>query len=116
MEDVHFAFDKSNLSDYARNSLDGDAAAIAATAAKSPGLQVDVSGHTDWIGTAAYNQGLSERRANAVKDYLVRKGLDASRIRTHAYGETQPIAPNTTAEGRALNRRAEIRTSQECAP
>jgi OOP family OmpA-OmpF porin len=72
---------------------------------------VDVSGHTDWIGTDAYNQALSERRANTVKDYLVQKGVDASHIRTFAYGESQPVAPNTTPEGRALNRRAEIRTT-----
>ncbi|MBL6750761.1 MAG: OmpA family protein [Nevskia sp.] len=110
-EDVHFAFDKYNLTDYAKASLDGDATTISSLATKYPTLNVDVSGHTDWIGTDAYNQALSERRANAVKDYLVRKGVETSRIRTFAYGESQPVAPNTTAEGRALNRRAEIRTS-----
>lgn len=112
-EDVHFAFDKYNLTEYAKASLDGDATTINKLAGTYPGLKVDVAGHTDWIGTDAYNQALSERRATAVKDYLVRKGVDAGRIRTYAYGESQPVAPNTTAEGRALNRRAEISTKGE---
>lgn len=112
-EDVHFAFDKYNLTEYAKASLDSDAATITKLSADHPSMKVDVSGHTDWIGTDAYNQALSERRATAVKDYLVRKGIDAGRIRTYAYGESQPVAPNTTAEGRALNRRAEIRTKGE---
>jgi len=109
-ENVHFAFDKSNLSDYAKASLTGDAQTINKLTTANPQLKVNVAGHTDWIGTAAYNQALSERRANAVKSYLGMKGVDASRIDTFAYGESKPIAPNTTAEGRALNRRAEIST------
>jgi len=112
-EDVHFAFDKYNLTGYAQASLDGDVSTINKLSTSFPSLKVDVSGHTDWIGTDAYNQALSERRATAVKDYLVRKGIDAGRIRTYAYGESQPVAPNTTAEGRALNRRAEISTKGE---
>jgi OmpA-OmpF porin, OOP family len=110
-DDVHFAFNQSNLSDYARASLDSDVGVISQLTGHYPSLKVDVSGHTDWVGTDAYNQALSERRAATVKEYLVRKGVDAGRIRTFAYGESQPVAPNTTAEGRALNRRAEIRTN-----
>jgi Outer membrane protein and related peptidoglycan-associated (lipo)proteins len=109
-EDIHFAFDKSKLTDYAKASLDSDAATIQKLEQEYPDLKVDISGNTDWIGTAEYNMGLSERRANAAKDYLVRKGVDGSRVTTYAYGETKPIAPNTTSEGRALNRRDEIRT------
>ncbi|HEU0197765.1 MAG TPA: OmpA family protein [Nevskiaceae bacterium] len=109
-ENVHFAFDKSNLSDYAKASLNGDAKSINKLATQYPDLQVDVSGNTDWIGTSAYNQALSERRANSVRDYLQMQGVDATRIHTFAYGETRPVAPNTTAEGRALNRRAQVRT------
>jgi OOP family OmpA-OmpF porin len=112
-EDVHFAFDKYNLTGYAQASLDGDVVTINKLSTTFPSLKVDVAGHTDWIGTDAYNQALSERRATAVKDYLVRKGVAAGRIRTYAYGESQPVAPNTTAEGRALNRRAEISTKGE---
>ena len=112
-KDVHFAFDKYSLTEYAKASLDSDVTAINKLAGTYPSLKVDVAGHTDWIGTDAYNQALSERRASAVKDYLVRKGVDSGRIRTYAYGESQPVAPNTTAEGRALNRRAEISTKGE---
>ena len=112
-DDVHFAFDKYNLNEYAQASLDGDVTTINKLSGSFPSLKVDISGHTDWIGTDAYNQALSERRATAVKDYLVRKGIDAGRIRTYAYGESQPVAPNTTAEGRALNRRSEISTKGE---
>ena len=64
--------------------------------------------NTDWIGTEEYNQALSERRAAAVKAYLVSKGIDANRIYTEGKGELQPIADNRTREGRAKNRRVEV--------
>lgn len=70
---------------------------------------VDVYGHTDSTGSDAYNQGLSERRAVAVADYLVDRGVEAARLETLGYGETQPIASNDTVEGRAQNRRVEIK-------
>jgi OOP family OmpA-OmpF porin len=72
--------------------------------------QLDVTGHTDNRGTKAYNQKLSERRAASVKGYLVKKGVVASRITTRGYGFEQPVADNKTAEGRAQNRRVEIRS------
>lgn len=76
---------------------------------KDINLEVVVAvGHTDSIGTEAYNLKLSERRAQAVKAYLVSKGIDASRIYTEGKGEAQPIASNKTAEGRAKNRRVDI--------
>lgn len=109
-EDVYFPFDKSELTDYAKGVLDNAAKVISGLTAKFPSLKVDVSGHTDWIGTDGYNQGLSERRANSVKQYLVRKGVDGGRINTYAYGEARPKATNETDEGRALNRRGEVRT------
>ena len=65
-------------------------------------------GHTDWIGTDKYNQKLSERRANAVKAYLVSKGVPAEKIFTEGKGKKQPIASNKTREGRAKNRRVEV--------
>ena len=65
-------------------------------------------GHADSIGTDAYNQALSVRRADAVKAYLQSKGLEANRVYTEGKGEKQPIANNSTAEGRAKNRRVEI--------
>jgi OOP family OmpA-OmpF porin len=111
-EDVHFAFDKSDLDAEAQSILDNASTTIGELVKTYPDLKVEVSGHTDWIGTDGYNQGLSERRANSVKTYLTRKGVDAGRITTYAYGESRPIATNETAEGRALNRRAEVETKE----
>ncbi len=65
-------------------------------------------GHTDWVGSDAYNQKLSVRRAEAVKGYLVSKGIEANRIYTEGKGEKQPVADNRTSAGRAKNRRVEI--------
>jgi len=73
-----------------------------------PDLKVSVDGHTDSIGSEAYNQKLSERRAKAVRDYMVAQGVDASRITTRGFGKSKPVASNDTAEGRAENRRVEI--------
>ena len=112
-EDVHFAFDKSDLTDYAKSLLDNAAKVINDLSKNYPSLKVDVGGHTDWMGTDAYNQGLSERRANVVKQYLTRKGVDAGRMSTQAYGEARPKATNETEEGRALNRRTEVRTREK---
>ncbi|NLI72017.1 MAG: OmpA family protein, partial [Bacteroidales bacterium] len=67
-----------------------------------------VKGHTDSTGPESYNQGLSERRAQAVADYLVSQGVSNSVISTEGYGESQPIATNDTAEGRKANRRVEF--------
>lgn len=116
---VYFAFDKSDLSSEAMATLDSAAATIGDLSKTYPSLKVEVSGHTDWIGTDGYNQGLSERRANSAKNYLVRKGVNSGRIATFAYGESRPVAPNSTPDGkddpagRALNRRAELETRGE---
>jgi OOP family OmpA-OmpF porin len=73
---------------------------------------VSVEGHTDWIGSDAYNQGLSERRANAVQAYLIEQGISPSRLSTSGYGESRPISSNETREGRALNRRVELHVQE----
>ena len=82
-------------------------------AEQHPSLKVKVDGHTDWIGTDGYNMGLGERRAAAVKQYLMRKGVAGDRIDTTSYGESKPVASNQTDEGRAQNRRTELRTTAE---
>ncbi|HSB78188.1 MAG TPA: OmpA family protein [Candidatus Methylomirabilis sp.] len=74
-----------------------------------PGQKISIEGHTDSTGTAKYNQGLSERRAAAVKDYLLKNGVtDGGRIATSGYGQTKPVASNSTKQGRFENRRVEI--------
>ena len=100
---VNFDFDKATIRPDAAVILDE-----AASMLSSHSGNVTVSGYTDSVGTDVYNQGLSERRANAVKEYLVGKGIDASRLTTMGYGESNPIASNDTADGRALNRRVEL--------
>jgi OOP family OmpA-OmpF porin len=69
---------------------------------------VTVAGYTDSTGPAAYNQGLSERRAEAVKNLLISEGVDPDKVKTVAYGETDPVASNATREGRARNRRTNV--------
>jgi len=102
--DTFFDFDKATLKPEGRQVLDQVAAQ-----ASSINLETLIAvGHTDSIGTEAYNQSLSERRANSVKEYLVGKGIDPNRIYTEGKGELQPVASNATREGRAQNRRVEI--------
>ena len=85
----------------------------AATLNKNPDLKVEVAGHTDDVGDANLNMGLSDRRAKTVMDYLIRYGVDPSRLSFRGYGESEPIANNTTVEGRAQNRRVELRIIRE---
>ncbi len=82
---------------------------VAGILMKNPAMEVEVQGHTDNTGSAKYNQWLSEKRAQRVKDYLVSKGIDPSRLEAKGYGLTQPVASNATAEGRAQNRRVELK-------
>ncbi len=74
----------------------------------NPGLTVQIEGHTDSIGSDQYNMGLSDRRARSVKSHLVMKGIDGSRLTTKGFGETDPVAENSTDEGRAQNRRVDF--------
>lgn len=102
--DTFFDFDKSTLKPEGRQVLDQVAAQVSSINLET----LIATGHTDSIGTEQYNQGLSERRAASVKNYLVSKGIAADRIYTEGKGESQPIASNATREGRAQNRRVEI--------
>ncbi len=81
----------------------------AASLNKYPSIRVEVGGHTDSDGAAAYNESLSERRASTVRDYLEGRGVDRGRMTVRGYGEAQPIADNATAEGKAENRRVVLR-------
>jgi outer membrane protein OmpA-like peptidoglycan-associated protein len=78
-----------------------------------PGLKLAVEGYTDTTGTAAFNQTLSEQRANAVRDYLIQQGLDAGTITAQGFGPANPVASNDTPQGRQQNRRVEIIISGE---
>ncbi len=105
MDNVLFDFDKSAIKPDGVKILDRLIAFLKENAEK----KVDLEGHTDSVGTEQYNQGLSERRTAAVKDYLTTRGIDAGRVSSKGFGETKPIADNKTAEGRAKNRRVEIK-------
>lgn len=100
-----FDFDKATLRTDATASLD---AAIAKYRGNASLVSMTVVGHTDSVGEEAYNQGLSERRAAAVRDYLISQQLDGTKIDASGRGETSPVASNETAEGRQKNRRVEI--------
>ena len=102
--DVLFDFDRYNIKPQFYHLLDE----VAVVFEKNPGLRVRIEGHTDNVGTAAYNIKLSLRRANSVMEYLVRKGIAKDRLSIEGFGFTRPIAPNSTEEGRALNRRVEL--------
>lgn len=101
---VEFDFDKSTLRPESQQTLNEATEVLK----QYPDIRVEVAGHTDSIGTEEYNQGLSERRAAAVYDYLVANGIDGSRLNSRGYGETSPIADNATREGRQRNRRTEL--------
>ena len=102
--DVLFDFDKSVVKPDGKAKLDDLASKV-----RGVNLEVVIAiGHADSIGSDAYNQKLSVRRAESVKAYLVSKGIEANRIYTEGKGEKQPVADNRTREGRAKNRRVEI--------
>ncbi|WNO54668.1 OmpA family protein [Stakelama saccharophila] len=102
---ITFATDSSTVQPQFKPTLDQ----VAQVLDQYEKTYVDVYGHTDSTGSEAYNQALSERRAQSVADYLSAEGVSRARIGTRGYGETQPIASNDTEEGRASNRRVEIK-------
>ena len=105
LPDVTFAVDSTDITPSFRNALDQ----VAQSMIQYPSSLVDVMGHTDSTGSESYNLDLSRRRAESVSNYLVSRGVSRARLATVGYGEQYPLADNTTPEGRAQNRRVEIR-------
>lgn len=103
-QDILFATDSAVVS----SSLQGDLRVLANSLQRYPDTSVEITGHTDNTGAAAYNKDLSERRAAAVATILIADGVSSRRIATYGAGEDQPIATNLTAAGRAQNRRVDI--------
>jgi OOP family OmpA-OmpF porin len=105
LEGVGFATNSDELTPASRDILDGTAAELA----RYPEMKVEIAGHTSSTGPDEYNLDLSQRRAQAVADYLISKGLNPARFTVKGYGESEPVADNGTREGRAQNRRVELR-------
>jgi OmpA-OmpF porin, OOP family len=102
---INFDFNKANIREADMDELEKGVKFIK----KYPNAKIKIAGHTDSIGSDAFNQGLSERRAAAAKKYFADQGkIEAKRMSPVGYGESKPIAPNKTEEGRAKNRRVEI--------
>ncbi|MCK7595713.1 OmpA family protein [Microbulbifer sp. CAU 1566] len=105
LENIQFETNSATLTSSAKTSLNK----VVQSLRNQPNTQVEVAGHTDNMGKDDYNLGLSGRRAESVRRYLVERGVNASRISARGYGETQPIASNATNAGRAQNRRVELK-------
>ena len=103
-EKILFAFSKSDLGDSAKQNLNKLVTALN----DYPNTNIEIQGHTDSRGTDEYNMGLSQRRANTVRDYLVAQGISGSRLTTRGFGESAPAYSNDTPEGMAQNRRVEF--------
>ena len=100
-----FDFNKADIKPKYYKNLDEVVRVLKA----NPGLKVEIQGHTDNIGSAGYNMKLSLRRAQAVANYLIKHGISPSRLKVKGYGFTRPVASNDTPEGRALNRRVQLK-------
>ena len=108
MPDVLFDFNKYTLKPAARERL----ARVSGIVLAYPDLKLEIEGHTDSIGSDEYNQALSEKRAAAVRDYLVSSGVSTSNVAARGMGKTDPVADNRSAAGRKLNRRVEMIVSE----
>jgi outer membrane protein OmpA-like peptidoglycan-associated protein len=110
IRDVHFEFDKAKLTSADKVVLDKIATRLKAEA---PDARLTVTGHTDSVGSDAYNQKLSDRRAHSVVEYLISQGVPRSSfVSVTGAGESQPVADNKTADGRSMNRRTEIQINR----
>lgn len=104
LEGVNFDFDESVIRPEDQANIDKDVA----TLEQWGKVNIEVAGHTDSRGSDEYNMTLSEQRANAVRNHLIKKGIEADRLTAVGYGESQPVADNATDEGRFKNRRVEL--------
>jgi OOP family OmpA-OmpF porin len=109
---VNFDFGSDKLTAEARSTLDQ----LAQSLVTQPGLELQIAGHTDSLGPASYNLTLSQKRANAVRNYLIAHDVKASRLKAEGFGEFNPIASNETEEGRAQNRRVEFKVIDKSVP
>ncbi|PPE73292.1 hypothetical protein C3942_13540 [Solimonas fluminis] len=109
LRNINFEFNKATLTADGRAILDG----IAAGLRGQPTMEVEIEGHTDSIGSDAYNLKLSKARANSVRDYLVSQGVQAGRLSAKGMGESVPVSSNKTDEGRAQNRRVEFKVIKQ---
>jgi len=105
VSDLRFEIDKAEI----QRVYHDDLKQVVTVLRKNPEIEVEIQGHTDNQGTAAYNRKLSERRARAVQNFLVEAGIDKNRMHYKGYGESEPVATNETAAGREKNRRVEIK-------
>jgi outer membrane protein OmpA-like peptidoglycan-associated protein len=104
---VHFQFGKTDLRDDGRQQIER---ALAEIQGSAQGISYEIEGHADAVGTEPFNQQLGQARAEAIKEYLAAKhGVPLERMKVVSYGESRPMAPNSTKEGRALNRRVVLR-------
>ena len=101
---ILFDFDQDELKPQYYSVLDE----VAVMLSQNPAARVEIQGHTDNVGTASYNQNLSEKRARAVKNYFVRRGVEEDRLFPEGFGFKQNVASNENEAGRALNRRVEL--------
>jgi len=105
LDNVHFDIDKASLRPDSYTQLTD----LFEYLERHPDIKVEIAGHTDNTGTAAHNLKLSQDRANTIRDYLLKKGIKPTQITAKGYGAADPVADNTTEEGRQLNRRTEVR-------
>ncbi|MDR4507564.1 MAG: OmpA family protein [Candidatus Brocadiaceae bacterium] len=104
VKDITFEYKKWDIREEFSSNLDN----VVTILNKNPTMKIRIAGHTDNIGSMGYNMDLSQKRAGAVRDYLVKMGISESRLSTIGFGYTKPVATNDTEEGRSLNRRAEL--------
>ncbi len=109
LDNVLFETGKANLKNTSFKAIDELASAMAVKST----MEIEIAGHTDNVGDKSANLTLSQERAEAVRNYLIKKGIEANRITAKGYGDTKPVADNTTSAGKQQNRRTEVKIIKE---